>query len=202
MFCVPALARCEPITFQFDGVLTGSEGRVDFFGAGPVAEGTRFSGEFSYDPATAFLEEFGVGGGLFFVLFTGPASMTIRVGNLDETMPFLGLRPDSGAVFSNSTVPSSFPFNLSLSTVLFLGNSFQIGAPSARTLLEAFDASAGSLQLTLSPVDDDPAAALVGRLRSLTHVSDTYPVPEPATIVLVATGAVLLVRRRQARSHF
>jgi hypothetical protein len=195
-FCAPSLVYGEPITFHFEGVVTQPIGRLDFFGAGPIRVGTPFSGEFSYDPATGKTLPVDIVGATF-LLFDDRSSMTVRVGTLQRTMPRLSFRTeDSGSI--HASMRGGFPFDLQLSALLAPGDVFPKGATSARTVLDAFDPSRSFFQLGLFPDDDDPPAEFFGRLSSLTQIAYPDPVPEPSTVLLVATGAVLLVRRRQA----
>jgi hypothetical protein len=194
----PRIAQAEPVTFQFAGVVI--EGFGELGSLGGSKPGTPFSGRFTYDPMKAVLPpelaEFQ------FIDVDPPAEMTIRLGTLETTTTGgIAFVADAAAVISQGFNRAQFPFQQYLGVSLLLGNPFEYAAPTAETLERAFDPARARFSLNLGPVDDDPTAEVFGALRSFTLDNDVAaPVPEPATMLLVGSGAFLVaLRHRRAR---
>ena len=191
------LAQAEPVTFQFAGIVT--EGFGDLGSLGGSKPGTPFSGRFTYDPMKAVLPpelaEFQ------FIDVDPPAEMTIRLGTLETTTTGGIAFVRGAAVISQGFNKAEFPFRQHLGVSLLLGNPFEYAAPTAETLERAFDPARARFSLNLGPEEDDPTAEMFGALRSFTLDNDVAaPVPEPATVLLVGSGAFLVaLRHRRAR---
>jgi hypothetical protein len=129
-----------------------------------------------------------------------PFEMHITIGSFVKRQDGLGFRTDVGGIFPGNA--GRFPSDLlDLYAILGTGNNFGAYAvSSADTLLASFDPQLAKFQLSWAPKDESHVAEVIGRPTFLWQVAEPPPViPEPGTIVLVASGLALLANRARRR---
>ena len=130
-----------------------------------------------------------------------PFAMHVTVGSFVKRQDGLGFRTDVGGIFPGNRGRFSGDI-LDVTTIFWTGSNFgAFAVPSADTLLGSFNPQLADFMLSWAPDDESALAEVRGRPTFLRQVAEPPPVvPEPSTIVLVASGLALLAKRARQRA--
>ncbi len=197
LFSLAGPAARADLQFQFSGVTNFAQEFTDI----PV--GTPFSGTFSYDPGAAFIEgstnsavyDTGLMGASFPGLELTPIpGGFVQVVTADQATPSDFLDIDSA--FAINGDPSLTPYDLSIFIYFPAGTFSSLELPTTLPLADNLGA-----QLTVIAVDQQffccsgDASVAEGSIQA----GDIEPVPEPTTVLLLAS-AIAAIGVRLKRS--
>lgn len=190
--CSPLRANADPVSFSFGGLITEVDNPSGFDLGYDFAVGQQFDGGFTYDEnaAPSFLDP-----NTHFIAFppnVPPVEMHVTVGSFVRRLDALGFQTDTGYVF---------PASVAASPLFFFSTGSSFGAfavPSADTLLQSFNPQSTRFSLEWDAEDETPLAAVKGHPTFLRQVA---PVPEPSTLVLLASGISAIAARTLRRRY-
>lgn len=207
LLCVPPDVQAEPVRIDFAIDVRAVFGNLqDVFGS-VIAVGDVVRGTLVYDASTPDTAPSPVEG-----FYLSPGTLSFATGT-PLTLPLDGIwifeqsanpPPHSDDVFAAFAITHTFPGFDAVQAELFLGGAGQDGVALPATpaaLLAAFGQGGirfAAWQTGGNPPFDSGTHELSGTVRVL--AVDSQPVPEPGTLLLLATGAAAILRRHRSVS--
>jgi hypothetical protein len=206
--CTGWAAPCAavPLTFDFTGSVTQTVFDPNDPFAGTIGFGTAFSGSYTFESTAPDGIPFASNGS--YASFGVPYQFTVTIGGFTfSTSDVLNVSVGNGgtdqySVFACVGIPFCFGSSASLLLEDLDGAAFASDAlPTTAPLLSAFEVAL----FTFRGFVDDNQVEIIGQLETLACSAGCdpvgTPVPEPGTLVLVASAlAAQRLRSRRARS--